>query len=331
MTDRRVAVGILALFLFGAAPAAAQTVGPHLVFEREHIDLGEVRDGVPVRVAFVMRNEGDAPLQISDLETSCGCTAALSSAATLAPGKTGEIVVTLDPRRTLDRPTKTITVRTNDPDRPAIFLKLTADVQHAVELGTRVVNFGTVQLGEEREAPLVVFYDPAAPVKITEVTASSPLLSFTVTHQESDVDRPAYVITVRLARGASPGVFADTVRIHLDHEQYDVFEVPVRAQIAGSVRTTPAVLGLGMMRPDRRADRTVTVTAPSLRHFRVERVESTSPHIVPSVQPGAPGEYQVGVHLGPEAPRGSLQATLRIYTNARDMPLVEVPVAVIVR
>lgn len=315
---------------WGAPPAAAQVRAPRIEFDRESLDLGTVSDETPIRATFVMRNAGRAPLRITDLETSCGCTAALLSAAELAPGARGDIAVTLDPRRVQDRATKTITVYSNDPLRPVIFLKLRAEVHRAVELGARVVNFGKVGLGETREFPLAIFHDVATPVAITRISASSRLLSFTHTH-EMDGERPAYVITVRLAAGASPGPFADTIRVELDHPRYDRFDIPVRAHILGPVITTPEVLGLGIVRRNARPKREVTVTAPSLPGFRVERVESTSAHLIPEIRRVEPGHYRIAVHVGPEAPKGPLQATLRVYTNARAMPLVEAPVSAIVR
>ncbi len=81
-------------------------------FEKEVMDYGTIEqhsDGVRV---FTFSNTGNAPLIISDVKTSCGCTVPTYSKEAILPGKSGEIKVSYDTKR-LGLFTKTITVLSN--------------------------------------------------------------------------------------------------------------------------------------------------------------------------------------------------------------------------
>ncbi len=82
---------LLAVFAFGAISYAQ---GPKIEFKTETIDYGTVEKGKDngVRV-FEFKNVGDAPLVITDVKTSCGCTVPSKPKEPIMPGKTGEIEV----------------------------------------------------------------------------------------------------------------------------------------------------------------------------------------------------------------------------------------------
>ncbi len=72
--------------------------------------------------------KGKGSLEIKDIKTSCGCTAALVSSKNIEPGKSGTLKVELDTKNRTGRMSRTISVRTNDPDQPDKVLTIYADV-----------------------------------------------------------------------------------------------------------------------------------------------------------------------------------------------------------
>ena len=81
-------------------------------FENEIIDYGTIiqnSDGLRI---FTFTNTGNAPLIISEVKTSCGCTVPTYSKEAILPGETGEINIKYDTKR-LGSFNKTITVLSN--------------------------------------------------------------------------------------------------------------------------------------------------------------------------------------------------------------------------
>jgi hypothetical protein len=56
-------------------------------------DFGKMKDGDKVRHTWKVKNAGEHPLFISNVQTSCGCTAPFFSKEPILPGKEGEITL----------------------------------------------------------------------------------------------------------------------------------------------------------------------------------------------------------------------------------------------
>lgn len=62
---------------------------------------------------FQIKNEGEAPLVITRVIASCGCTTPEWTREPIAPGKTGELTVTFDPTGRPGPFTKTVAIYSN--------------------------------------------------------------------------------------------------------------------------------------------------------------------------------------------------------------------------
>ncbi len=76
-------------------------------------DFGEIPQGKPVTVEFSFKNEGNEPLVVEDVQTTCGCTASDYTKEPIAPGKSSKVKVTYN-AAALGAFTKTATVRFSD-------------------------------------------------------------------------------------------------------------------------------------------------------------------------------------------------------------------------
>jgi len=82
------------------------------VAETEH-DFGEIADGTPVETVFSYTNEGKAPLVITDIKSTCGCTVPKDwSKEPLAPGASSQFTVKFNGKGN-GVTSKTITVTSN--------------------------------------------------------------------------------------------------------------------------------------------------------------------------------------------------------------------------
>jgi hypothetical protein len=108
-----------------AAPRVAAAVTSH--------DFGRVFEDKALGHTFVIKNEGDAPLKVEDVDPDCACTVA-SYDRTIPPGGQGEITLTIKPYSVLRDFLKKTTVRFNDPARPELILTMKGYVQPIIEI-----------------------------------------------------------------------------------------------------------------------------------------------------------------------------------------------------
>ena len=86
---------------------------PVIAFEKKEHDFGEIEAKTAVETIFKYKNTGDAPLVITDVKGSCGCTVPENwSREPLLPGDSGEFSVKFNGSGT-NKVTKTVTVTAN--------------------------------------------------------------------------------------------------------------------------------------------------------------------------------------------------------------------------
>lgn len=78
-------------------------------------DFGKIKQNVPVTHEFTFTNTGDAPLIISSVQASCGCTIASYTKDPIAPGAEGFVKATYNAAK-LGQFTKSVTVNANTID-----------------------------------------------------------------------------------------------------------------------------------------------------------------------------------------------------------------------
>jgi hypothetical protein len=64
-----------------------------IAFEHEVYNFGTVEQGAEIRHSFEFTNKGNAPLLISNVKATCGCTIPEWPEAPIVPGESGEISV----------------------------------------------------------------------------------------------------------------------------------------------------------------------------------------------------------------------------------------------
>ncbi|GGX20382.1 DUF1573 domain-containing protein [Aquimarina muelleri] len=105
----------------------AQDTKAQIKFKSEVVDYGEIAKGSDGVRQFEFTNTGNAPLVISKVYSSCGCTIPKKPEAPIAPGESSVIEVKYDTNR-VGPIRKTITVTSNAGDNPTMAIKIKGSV-----------------------------------------------------------------------------------------------------------------------------------------------------------------------------------------------------------
>jgi hypothetical protein len=131
-----VACAVLVASLLVAAPqsssptdAATSMSSPRIAVEPPSVDFGKLLPEKAVSRTFSIRNFGKQDLVIENISTSCGCTVTEPPAEkVLKPGQGAPFRVTLTTNPAPGQMEKSVIVRSNDPVRPLLEIKLKATV-----------------------------------------------------------------------------------------------------------------------------------------------------------------------------------------------------------
>ena len=88
-------------------------VKPMIQFEKTEFDFGKILQGEVVSYSFHFINAGTAPLIITSVDKSCGCTTGDFPRKPIDPGQGGEIKVTYDSKGHFGFQSRTVVVNAN--------------------------------------------------------------------------------------------------------------------------------------------------------------------------------------------------------------------------
>ncbi|MGE5409575.1 MAG: DUF1573 domain-containing protein [Clostridiales bacterium] len=101
---------------------------PKLVISDTQHDFGTIEEGKVVDWTLNFKNDGKATLEIKEVKTDCGCTAAVISGKKIEPGKSGNLRIEFDSAHKSGKITRNVTILSNDTDKPEQTIVIYADV-----------------------------------------------------------------------------------------------------------------------------------------------------------------------------------------------------------
>ena len=217
---------LLLFFSSGSVFAAAE-----LAVERLDHDFGEIVQGTEITQTFRFHNAGDQMLEISNLRSSCGCTAALLTTRRLVPGSMGELQLTFNSQGFRDAVQKTVTFETNDPKHSTVIFSLKGTVKAEFFFQPKRVNWGIVDKNLPLQAELEIVNDSTQTItlqapKITSVGITAELSSLTIASGERAQLRVSAEFSGEKKR------LAGYIIINSDFSQLPQLRVPVSARLS---------------------------------------------------------------------------------------------------
>ena len=102
---------------------------PVIKFEKTEHDFGKILQGEQVSYTFKFKNTGNAPLIITSIEKTCGCTTPDFSSQPIKPGESGKITITYDSKGHKGFQNKRLIVKANTNPSETI-LRIKAQVEN---------------------------------------------------------------------------------------------------------------------------------------------------------------------------------------------------------
>lgn len=328
------------------AEAAAKDAAPRLTIVEPIKDYGTIPKGEKLDWAFVVKNTGDADLQIVSAKPGCGCTVA-DFDKVIKPGQTGKVTAHVDTTAFAGPIAKTVTLETNDPTTPTSQLTIHAIVKPYVEaFPAGFVRFNLLQ-GEVDAQSVVLYSEEEEPFAVSKIelpidpATNEPVKWVSATYEKvAEADKAPNVgrtgqdqYRVKITVGgpdAKLGPLSDKVHIVTTSKHQPDYFVSLSGVVRPPFRVEPTVLNFGEVSPaDVAATRMVTLRSNNLKApetFVVSKAESSIPMVVTSVKPTAnKGEYEVSLQIAKDAKPGDVDGSVKIYTNDKMTPVVTVP------
>ena len=319
-------VAVLGLAIALSADLAA--AGPRLGIAEPVSDFGTVEQGTPVTHVFQLENTGDAALRISNVKSSCGCTAAVVSDHDVQPGGEARVLATLDTSRAAGRTTKVLSVYSDDPQVPVAALTLTGVVLADLTLTPNPVYLGRIRRGETVTREVVI--RPGRPLGKDTVRAVTGELSGLQTRLDAAPDGTQR-LTIGLGSDVPLGRFTRELRLETTSARQPVIVLPVVGSIEGDVVVLPSQVSCGVARAGASPERRLLIRNRGLQPLTVRRVSvpDAFDYSLRTLEDGL--EYQLSLKLRDNVRPGTVSGEVEIFTDHPTEQRVVVPLHAVVR
>ena len=195
--------GVL-LFLASASAAA-----PRAAVSETSKDFGKVFEDKALAHTFVIKNEGNSPLKVEEVDPDCACTVA-NFDGTIPPGGRGEITLTIKPFSVLRDFLKKTTIRFNDPARPELVLTMKGYVQPIIEIQPSHIVRLRGRVDDDLKGEVRFISHLSGPWEIKQVVNSIP--GMIEANLKTEEPGKIYVLEVKNLR-RDPGHYAGAVEL----------------------------------------------------------------------------------------------------------------------
>lgn len=237
---------------------------PVAEFEAVEFDFGVAYPNNKLVHQFVLKNAGNEPLEITDVRTSCGCTAAVVSNKSIAAGATGAISVTMS-TAVPGVMHKTATVVTNDPKHKETILDIRANVRDIWQWTPKsTFQFRDVPFNTKVESELTLTNIESEPFSIVGYKVSRP--EFSVEHAQAGEDKAT--VKVKFESNALKETITDQLEIRTDNPNQPIIRITMYAQVVGNIKYDRQRIYFGSIKTGE------TITREMVAHYMADGSDS---------------------------------------------------------
>ena len=291
---------------------------PKIAVEPMEHDFGDIVQGDVVKFTFKVRNEGDAPLEIT-ARPSCGCVTPHYDRV-IQPKQEGVIEAELRSAGFRGAQIKTIQVTTNDPDQPNLTLRLTANIKTAFEVRPSETLTVALKDNEPTVQEVEIVSNTDEPLEVQQVTTTAPYAKAEA--QRLDDKRQKVVITIN--PDAPPGRTNFAVIARTKSQRTPQININVMCE--KGIIVTPNSVFFGVITPQTQlpVERIVTLTRRD-KGFQIRKISADDPAIEVNHESMEDGkQHRLIVRYKGGWPAGIVQHKLTIETDDPKQPTIQI-------
>jgi len=329
-----------------ATPTVNPARAPKIFSKRPKFDFGNVDEGGDIHHEFRISNQGRGKLIVTNVGTSCGCTAAVlkkhgavagsdESAAlpvTILPGEGGTIKATYHTQGRPGHATKIITVSSNDPANPNFQLQLDMTVLREVDVTPERVYLYSLHHKEAKASSVTLLGKPGVPLKVLSAEGINKLVTVDgiVPHTDETGKRSGAVVNFTVPVTAPIGPLNEEILIKTDHPKKPEIKVPLIGEVEGRVVLEPKSIYL---QARQETPMVVRLRVNDPKGFAIRSVKSEKHLVRPSIKkttgPDGIDQFEMNVVTIKNVPAESDgKDRILISTNDKDQAEIAVDVTV---
>ncbi|MBD3673117.1 MAG: DUF1573 domain-containing protein [Planctomycetaceae bacterium] len=220
------------------------------MFEKQKVDFGVVARAADTRYRLKLKNIYQEDVHISNVRTTCGCSAASPSQTLLKSAEEAYIEIKMDTEKFMRRKDSNVVITFDAPTFAEVRIPITAYIRTDVVINPGGAKFGSVSKGENHTKTLEIAYAGRPDWVIKDVKSPREYIDAEVVEVSRDENAGLanYKLNVTLSEDAPAGLIREELMMITDDANSPKVPVLVEAQVESDYTVTPEVVPLGTLK-----------------------------------------------------------------------------------
>jgi len=241
------------------------------MFEETSHNFGVVARGSEVQHRLKLTNIYQETVQIADVKTSCGCSAAKPSQKTLNSLEAAYIEISMDTKKFSRQKDSSVIITFSAPQFAEVRIPISAYIRTDVVTEPGSVSFGNLDQGVGGTRTVEISYAGRPDWKITDVQNLPDDMTAELQEVSRTPQQIKYQLKVKLDPTAAIGSFRSVIQLITDDSNNPQVPLLVEGDVVPDIVVNPGVVSLGILSPGQ--TKTVNVVLRGKKPFRIEKVE----------------------------------------------------------
>jgi len=215
----RIAILFLSLCCLIAATGSQALAAGQLSVSQDHLTFGTLTEGVVARKDVTLSNNGDSPLTIANVSTSCSCTTTKLGKDTLAPGESTKLEIVYNTYKFPGKFEKYVYIQWSEDKNNKMTITMIGEVtpipMGVLSVDPRKIPVGTIHVGEPKSVNIFIKNTGDAPMQVNKIVGKkSGLIFFDATNKGPLLLKPGQNVPMPITVTAStPGNYVEYIII----------------------------------------------------------------------------------------------------------------------
>jgi len=289
-------------------------------------DFGRAKAGELVKYSFVFTNGGDELLEVHSVQPSCGCTTAGDWSHKVNPGETGKVAIQFNSANFNGPVFKTISVTSNDKQKPVVVLQLKGTVWKPIELVPPYTVLNVPPDAMSASASIRIINNTDEPLALSDAQSNNKSFTPTLTTTKPGKE---FQLTVSAGESLNLGNIQGKVSFKTSWTNIPTLDVPFWVNVQAPVMVIPPHVLVPHAPLVGKTPTTVTIQNNSTNALTLSEAAVNVPGVdvqIKEIQPGRVFHALLTFPEGFEIPAGT-QAVLTMKTSSARMPEIRVAIS----
>jgi hypothetical protein len=191
-------------------------------------NFGSISETQKVEYVFVIKNEGNSILSITDARSTCGaCSSVKVANMAVPPGSNTSVLASFDPRGKEGQVEHVVWLKTNDEGVPLLKLALRMSVVPELDVVPRRIFLGHISEADRSLREIIITSSTTA-LNLKRVECNSS--GFNVSFSRKDTNK-SWAVSVRPNGKLPAGRVNAVLTIHVEHSHTASIQVPIYGSV----------------------------------------------------------------------------------------------------